>query len=157
MTKLYELASFSNDDQKKLRPAPRNVWKGKRLLLGLLLELLDTQRKALYTDIRRQDGEVICIELRSKLKPLSNAEHVREELSKLDDTDIFVTWFRCGAAYREGKRLHQSVPCVVLSPGQAYQQKKTIGTLAWLWYLRLGHTHPACQPAAALPHSRPSC
>ena len=50
--------------------------------------------------------------------------------------------FRCSVqgSVREGKRLHQSVPCVVLSPGQAYQQEKTIGTLAWLWYVRASGT-----------------
>ncbi|RPD54429.1 hypothetical protein L226DRAFT_493972 [Lentinus tigrinus ALCF2SS1-7] len=128
---LYETASLSNEDQKKLRPASRNVWKGKRLLLGLSLELSDSQRRALHTDIRRQGGEVI--ELSSRTKSLSDAERAREELSKLDDADIFVTRHRGGAAY-----------------AKAYQQKKTIGTLAWLWYVRASGT--LTRPADQLLH-----
>ncbi|TFK90623.1 hypothetical protein K466DRAFT_543199 [Polyporus arcularius HHB13444] len=127
---LYETATLSNDDQKKIRPAPRNVWKGKRLLLGLSLELSDSQKKALHTDIRRQGGELVEL---SSAKYLSDAERARDELAKLDEADIFVTRFRSGAAY-----------------AKAYQQKKTIGTLAWLWYVRASGT--LTRPADQLLH-----
>ncbi|KAI0699877.1 hypothetical protein C8T65DRAFT_580765 [Cerioporus squamosus] len=127
---LYETASLSNDEQKNIRPAPRNVWKGKRLLLGLSLELSDSQKKALHTDIRRQGGEVVEL---SFSRSLSKAERARDELSKLDDADIFVTRYRSGAAY-----------------AKAYQQKKTIGTLAWLWYVRASGT--LTRPADQLLH-----
>ena len=145
---LYETASLSNDEQKKLRPASRNVWKGKRLLLGLTLELSDSQRKALYTDVRRQGGEVI--ELSPTSKPLSDAERAREELTKLDDADIFVTRFRSGAAYAKVSVFLRLYGVLVLSRGQAYQQKKTIGTLAWLWYVRASGT--LTRPADQLLH-----
>ncbi|KAI0779277.1 hypothetical protein C8Q74DRAFT_1258208 [Fomes fomentarius] len=127
---LYETASLSNEDQKKLRPASRNIWKGKRLLLGLSLDLSDNHRRALYADIRRQGGDVVEL---SSSKSLSDEERARDELAKLDDADIFVTRYRTGAAY-----------------AKAYQQKKTIGTLAWLWFVRASGT--LTRPADQLLH-----
>ncbi|KAH9912491.1 uncharacterized protein BXZ73DRAFT_82326 [Epithele typhae] len=47
------------------------------------------------------------------------AGRVQEELAKMEETDIYVTRYRTGAAY-----------------AKAYKLEKTIGTLAWLWYVR---------------------
>ncbi|KAM5536688.1 hypothetical protein V8D89_009615 [Ganoderma adspersum] len=128
-TVLYDTASFDNDEQRKVRPASRNVWKGKKLLLGLSLDLSDHQRRALAADIRRQGGEVVELSS-SKVKTQDRA---REEVAKLDDAEIFVTRFRTGSAY-----------------AKAYRQKKTIGTLAWLWYVRA--TGTLTRPADQLLH-----
>ena len=95
-TLLYDTASLPNDEQEKLNPVSRNIWKGKRLLLGLSLDLSDNHRKALYADIKRQGGQVVEL---SYSKTLSKAERARDELAKLDDADIFVTRYRTGAAY----------------------------------------------------------
>ncbi|TBU24360.1 hypothetical protein BD311DRAFT_702198 [Dichomitus squalens] len=127
---LYETASMSNDEQRKVRPASRNVWKGKKLLLGLSLDLSEHQRKALYADIRRQGGEVVEL---SSPKSVKAADRAQEEVAKIDEADIFVTRYRTGAAY-----------------AKAYQQKKTIGTLAWLWYVRA--TGTLTRPADQLLH-----
>ncbi|CDO76219.1 hypothetical protein BN946_scf184894.g8 [Trametes cinnabarina] len=127
---LYSTASMSNEEQGKTQPAARNVWKGKRILLGLSLDLSRNQRIALGADIRRQGGEVIELSL-----PMSadQAEHAREELEKLDEADIFVTRYRSGPAY-----------------AKAYKNKLTIGTLAWLWYVRA--TGTLTRPADQLLH-----
>ncbi|KAI0744292.1 hypothetical protein C8Q80DRAFT_889499 [Daedaleopsis nitida] len=124
---LYDTASLSNDAQEKLEPASRNIWKGKRLLLGVTLDLSDAHRKALNADIKRQGGQVVNM---SFSKSASAEERAREELEKLDEADVFVTRYRSGASY-----------------AKAYQQKKTIGTLAWLWYVRASGvlTRPADQ------------
>ena len=92
---LYDTASFDNEEQRKVRPASRNVWKGKKLLLGLSLDLSDQQRRALAADIRRQGGEVVEL-ASSKAKTQDRAE---EEVAKLSEADIFVTRFRTGPAY----------------------------------------------------------
>lgn len=113
---LYETASLSNEDQKKLRPASRNIWKGKSLLLGLSLDLSDNHRRALYADIRRQGGDVVEL---SSSKSLSDAERARDELAKLDDADIFVTRYRTGAAYAKVSNSHTCfvpVSCLRLPP-----------------------------------------
>ncbi|KAI1782100.1 hypothetical protein LXA43DRAFT_933000, partial [Ganoderma leucocontextum] len=129
-TVLYDTASLSNDEQRKVRPASRNVWKGKKLLLGLSLDLSDHQRKALSADIGRQGGEVVEL---SSSKSSKTHDRARDELARLDGADIFVTRSRTGPAYVK-----------------AYQQKKTIGTLAWLWYVRA--TGILTRPADQLLH-----
>ena len=93
---LYETASLSLSDQKKLKPAQRNVWNGKRLLLGLSLDLSGQQRNALYADIRRQGGEVVELSPGAKQ---GSPESMADELEKLDEADIFVTRYRSGASY----------------------------------------------------------
>ncbi|KAI8972183.1 hypothetical protein BD414DRAFT_448733 [Trametes punicea] len=127
---LYNTASMSNEEQSKVRPATRNVWNGKRILLGLSLDLSRNQRSALAADIRRQGGEVIELSL---LESADRAERAREELKKLDEADIFVTRYRTGPAY-----------------AKAYKRGLTIGTLAWLWYVRA--TGTLTRPADQLLH-----
>lgn len=87
---------MTNDEQRKVKPAARNVWEGKRILLGLSLDLSENQRKALGADIRRQGGEVVELAIS---KSTSNVDRVREELERLEDADVFVTRYRTGAAY----------------------------------------------------------
>ncbi|KAH9915024.1 uncharacterized protein BXZ73DRAFT_106335 [Epithele typhae] len=113
---LYDTASMSADDHKKMRPAEGKVWEGKRILLGLSLDLSDRQRDALCVDIRRQGGIPIVLPSEKSTKA---AGRVQEELAKMEETDIYVTRYRTGAAY-----------------AKAYKLEKTIGTLAWLWYVR---------------------
>ncbi|OSD06683.1 hypothetical protein PYCCODRAFT_1382487 [Trametes coccinea BRFM310] len=127
---LYSTASLSNEEQGKTRPAARNVWKGKRILLGLSLDLSRNQRVALSADIRRQGGEVVELSLPMSADPAARA---REELEKLDEADIFVTRYRTGPAY-----------------AKAYKNRLTIGTLAWLWYVRA--TGTLTRPADQLLH-----
>ncbi|KAI9067528.1 hypothetical protein FKP32DRAFT_1588518 [Trametes sanguinea] len=127
---LYSTASLSNEEQSKTRPAARNVWKGKRILLGLSLDLSRNQRVALSADIRRQGGEVVELLLPMAGDPAARA---REELEKLDEADIFVTRYRAGPAY-----------------AKAYKNGLTIGTLAWLWYVRA--TGTLTRPADQLLH-----
>ncbi|KAI0355785.1 hypothetical protein OH77DRAFT_1424737 [Trametes cingulata] len=129
-TMLYDTASLSIDDQRQIEPAARNVWKGKRILLGLSLDLTDSQRKALGADIRRQGGQVVSL---SVPKSASIAERSRVELQKLEEADVFVTRYRSGAAY-----------------AKAYKRGLTIGTLAWLWYVRASGT--LSRPADQLLH-----
>ncbi|KAI0369629.1 hypothetical protein BV20DRAFT_967587 [Pilatotrama ljubarskyi] len=129
-TMLYDTASLSIDEQRKVEPAARNVWKGKRILLGLSLELTDSQRKALGADIKRQGGQVVSLPLP---KSASTAESSRIELQKLEEADVFVTRYRSGAAY-----------------AKAYKLGLTIGTLAWLWYVRASGT--LSRPADQLLH-----
>ena len=93
---LYDTASMSNEEQSKSRPAARNVWNGKRILLGISLDLSSNQRKALSADIARQGGKVVELKLP---KSASDAERAQEELEKLDEADVFVTRYRTGAAY----------------------------------------------------------
>ncbi|OJT11416.1 BRCT-containing protein 1 [Trametes pubescens] len=127
---LYSTSSMSNGDQRKVKAAARNVWDGKRILLGLSLDLSDNQRKALGADIQRQGGEFVQLALP---KSASSAERAREELEKLEEADVFVTRFRTGPAY-----------------AKAYKRKMTIGTLAWLWYVRASGT--LTRPADQLLH-----
>ena len=109
---LYDTASLSIDEQKKVRVAPRNVWNGKRILLGLTLDLSDHQRKALHADIRRQGGEVVELSLGSKA---TREKREEEELARLDEADIFVTRYRSGAAYAK-VRLFARTPFLPSSP-----------------------------------------
>ncbi|KAI0630063.1 hypothetical protein C8Q77DRAFT_1063909 [Trametes polyzona] len=127
---LYNTSSLSNEEQRKLQPVARNVWNGKRILLGLSLDLSDSQRKALGADIRRQGGEVVEM---SSSKSATVDERTREELDKLDEADVFVTRYRTGPAY-----------------AKAYKRRLTIGTLAWLWYVRASGT--LTRPADQLLH-----
>ena len=94
--RLYDTASLPASEQRKVKPAQRNIWNGKRLLLGLSLDLSDPQRKALHADIRRQGGEVVELSPSNVSTPEERAD---EELEKLDEADIFVTRYRSGAAY----------------------------------------------------------
>ncbi|KAI0646001.1 hypothetical protein C8Q79DRAFT_967346 [Trametes meyenii] len=128
-TMLYDTSSLSNDEQSKLKPAARNIWNGKRILLGLSLGLSAPHRRAIGTDIRRQGGQVV--ELTSKLP--NEAERAREELEKLEEADIYVTRYRTGPAY-----------------AKAYKLRLTIGTLAWLWFVRVSGT--LTRPADQLLH-----
>ncbi|KAI0665873.1 hypothetical protein C8Q78DRAFT_480053 [Trametes maxima] len=126
---LYDTSSLSIDEQRKLKPAARNIWNGKRILLGLSLGLSAAHRKAIATDIRRQGGEVV--ELTSKLP--SDAERIQDELVKLEEADIYITRYRTGPAY-----------------AKAYKLRLTIGTLAWLWLVRASGT--LTRPADQLLH-----
>ncbi|KAI0820066.1 hypothetical protein BC628DRAFT_1399403 [Trametes gibbosa] len=127
---LYNTSSMTNEEQRKVKPAARNVWNGKRILLGLSLDLSDNQRKALGADIRRQGGEVVEV---STSRSISHADRVREELEHLEEADVYVTRYRTGAAY-----------------AKAYKRGMTIGTLAWLWYVRASGT--LTRPADQLLH-----
>ncbi|KAI1792029.1 hypothetical protein LXA43DRAFT_1135764 [Ganoderma leucocontextum] len=84
----YDTASLSNHGQREVRPASRNIWKGKKLLLGLSLILSDHQRNALSADISRQCGEVVEL---SSSKSSKTYDRARAELVRLDEADIFVT------------------------------------------------------------------
>ncbi|KAH9892440.1 hypothetical protein C8Q73DRAFT_698027 [Cubamyces lactineus] len=127
---LYDTASMSNEEQSKSRPASRNVWNGKRILLGISLDLSSNQRKALSADIERQGGKVVELRLP---KSASDAKRAQEELEKLEEADVFVTRYRTGPSY-----------------AKAYKRKLTIGTLAWLWYVRASGT--LTRPADQLLH-----
>ncbi|KAI0328357.1 hypothetical protein GY45DRAFT_1326498 [Cubamyces sp. BRFM 1775] len=127
---LYDTASMSNEEQSKSRPAARNVWNGKRILLGISLDLSSNQRKALSADIERQGGKVVELLLP---KSAGEADRAQEELEKLEEADVFVTRYRTGPAY-----------------AKAYKNRLTIGTLAWLWYVRASGT--LTRPADQLLH-----
>ena len=103
---LYDTASLSNEKQRKLQPASRNIWKRKRLLLGLSLDLSDKHRKVLYADIKRQGGEIVKL---SSSKTLNEQERLRDEVAKIEEADIFVTKYKSGAAYAKVCTLR---PCI---------------------------------------------
>ncbi len=154
---LYDTASLDNDEQRKVRPASRNVWKGKKLLLGLSLDLSDHQRKALAADIRRQGGEVVEL---SSAKSLKTHERAQEELVKLDETDIFVTRFRTGSAYAKvsfGVNI-RVLPVSLTRPIEgvpAQEDDRYPGVVVVCTGNR--HAHPTSRSALALPNPGQTC
>ena len=88
-------------------PAPRarNVWQGRSILLSPLLELDAQRRESVETRIRRAGGVVVT------------AQEENESIV-VEQADILITRFRTGEAY-----------------AKALAANKTIGTLAWLFYV----------------------
>ncbi|GLB37897.1 putative regulator of Ty1 transposition protein 107 BRCT domain containing protein [Lyophyllum shimeji] len=86
----------------------KNVWQGRRVLLGHSLELVGRRRDAVEAEIQRSGGEVVPC-----------GEHRDEEAAAVDLCDVFVTRYRSGKAYV-----------------QAVRQSKTIGTLPWLFHVQ---------------------
>jgi mediator of DNA damage checkpoint protein 1 len=88
-------------------PAPRarNVWQGRSILLSPFLELDAQRRESLGARIRLSGGLVV------------SADEEDDSLA-VDQADILITRFRSGAAY-----------------AKALASGKTIGTLAWLFYV----------------------
>ncbi|EMD41213.1 hypothetical protein CERSUDRAFT_89793 [Gelatoporia subvermispora B] len=117
---LYDTALASSTEYKLKRAPPRDVWKGRKILLSASLDLNESQRDAHESDIERGGGVVVKLEL---LDTGTASELSEEETRKVEDADIFVTRFRSGAAYAKAMRLH-----------------KTVGTLSWLWYVRASGT-----------------
>ena len=92
---LYDPASLDNDEQRKVQPASRRVWKGMKLLQCCLgcRSICQTTREERYQRIF--GGRVVgCPSAKSKAH-----ERAKEELAKLEEADIFVTRFRIGSAY----------------------------------------------------------
>ena len=151
---LYDTASLDNDEQRKVRPAARKVWKGMKLLLGLSLDLSDHQRKALSADIRRQGGEVVEF---SSAKSKAH-ERAKEELANLEEADIFVTRFRTGSAY--AKVSFAAVVCALYAcpltrsiEGVPEKEDDWHSSMVMV-RARNRHAHPTGRPAAALPYPR---
>ncbi|KAF8058683.1 hypothetical protein FPV67DRAFT_1523362 [Lyophyllum atratum] len=86
----------------------KNVWQGRRVLLGRSLVLVDGRREAVEAEIQRAGGEIV-----------PSGEGRDEEVAAVDSCDVFVTRYRSGKAYV-----------------QAVRQAKTIGTLPWLFHVQ---------------------
>ncbi|KAG6880099.1 hypothetical protein C0992_006373 [Termitomyces sp. T32_za158] len=89
------------------RGKSKNVWEGRRVLLGRSLELSGSRRDAVEAEIRRAGGKTVSYEGGKD-----------EEAAAIDECDVFVTRFRSGKAYV-----------------QAVKQSKTIGTLPWVFHV----------------------
>jgi mediator of DNA damage checkpoint protein 1 len=92
-------------DTSSLALRTRNIWEGRSIMLSPSLEL-DAQRRESVESRIRQSGGVVFI-----------AQEENESVV-VEEADIFITRFRTGAAY-----------------GKALASGKTIGTLAWLFYV----------------------
>ena len=83
-----------------------DVWKGKRILLSVSLELSPGRRSAVVAGVKRFGGVVV------------DAESANDEAKKVENVDVLITKFRAGAAYFKVifpplKR----IPCLTHSPG----------------------------------------
>ncbi|KAF8519164.1 BRCT domain-containing protein [Gautieria morchelliformis] len=83
----------------------RNIWEGRSIMLSPSLELDAQRRESVESRIRRSGGVVVIAE-------------EEDESVVVEQADIFITRFRTGAAY-----------------GKALAAGKTVGTLAWLFYV----------------------
>ncbi|KAF8587520.1 hypothetical protein K439DRAFT_819153 [Ramaria rubella] len=87
-------------------PRPRDVWQGRSILLSSALELDAQRRESVEARIRRTGGIIVI------------PDEENDETSAIERTDVFITRFRAGPAY-----------------AKALADGKTIGTLAWLFYV----------------------
>ncbi|KAG5651886.1 hypothetical protein H0H81_007043 [Sphagnurus paluster] len=85
----------------------KNVWQGRRVLLGRSLALTGARHEAVEAEIRRAGGEIV---------PCAGGRE--EEAQAVEQCDVYVTRYRCGKAYV-----------------QAVRKGKTIGTLPWVFYV----------------------
>ncbi|KAG6825628.1 hypothetical protein H0H92_003009 [Tricholoma furcatifolium] len=97
----------SQSSSESPRRKGKNVWDGRRVLLGRSLELSGSRRDAVEAEIVRAGGKVVSYD-GSK----------GEEAAAVDRSDVLVTRFRSGRAYV-----------------QAVRQAKTIGTLPWVFHV----------------------
>lgn len=91
--KLYETASWdSNPSQPKLpKIDSKDVWSGRRILLSTSLELVGSRRRVVEVGIKQCKGVPV--------KYISGDGIGEEELSLLDDCDVFITRYRTGPAF----------------------------------------------------------
>lgn len=87
-------------------PVAKDVWQGRRILLGRSLELVGGRQEAVEVGIQRAGGIVVTPE-------------APNEVDEIDKCDVFVTRYRSGKAYVK-----------------AVRQAKTIGTLPWLFHVQ---------------------
>ncbi|KAG6829223.1 hypothetical protein H0H87_012209 [Tephrocybe sp. NHM501043] len=111
---LFPGAPLPNGDEETLqssaaspRGKSKNVWEGRRVLLGRSLELFGSRLEAVESEIRRAGGNVVIYQGGKE-----------QETRAVDECDVFVTRFRSGRAYV-----------------QAIRQAKTIGTLPWVFHI----------------------
>ncbi|KAH0588548.1 hypothetical protein H2248_004377 [Termitomyces sp. 'cryptogamus'] len=111
---LFPGAPLPNDEERMSestiespRGKSKNVWEGRRVLLGRSLELSGSRRDAVEAEIRRAGGKIVSYEGGKD-----------EEAAAIDECDVLITRFRSGKAYV-----------------QAIRHNKTIGTLPWVFHV----------------------
>lgn len=100
----------------------KDAWSGRRILLSTNLALAGSRRKVVEGWIRESKG------LPMKYTNLDATSE--DELSLLDDCDVFITRYRSGPAFFKVRDTPISVACLTLL--QAWRSSKIIGTLTWL-------------------------
>lgn len=105
----------ATEEGKNLRGLERihnDLWQGRTILLCQSLELESTRRQTLQVAIERAGGKVLFVEA-------NDASAAQEEEAKVTEADIIITKYRAGRAYLK-----------------AVKERKTIGTLAWLFQVQ---------------------
>ncbi|KAG6888376.1 hypothetical protein C0995_008814 [Termitomyces sp. Mi166 len=106
------------------RGKSKNVWEGRRVLLGRSLELSGSRRDAVEAEIRRAGGKIVLYEGGKD-----------EEAAAVDECDVFVTRFRSGKAYVQACFSHHIILPCYSDIFKAVRQNKTIGTLPWVFHV----------------------
>lgn len=81
------------------RGKSKNVWEGRRVLLGRSLELSGSRQDAVEAEIRRAGGKTVSYEGGKD-----------EEAAAINECDVFVTRFRSGKAYVQVCLSHYLAP-----------------------------------------------
>ncbi|KAJ7270110.1 hypothetical protein B0H12DRAFT_1094605 [Mycena haematopus] len=103
---LYKTATSEALDVRRI---VKNVWGGRRILLSTNLELVGARRKIVEQGILQAQGVL------AKYSSNNGDGTPEEELSLLNDCDVFITRYRTEHVFYE-----------------AFRAGKTIGTLSWL-------------------------
>ncbi|KAF5370744.1 hypothetical protein D9758_001946 [Tetrapyrgos nigripes] len=111
---LLKTALWDPEKEIPTRFDDRDIFGGRRVLLGLSLEL-GHRRGAVEAGIERTGGIVVDLEESDTVQEIDKIN----ECDKIDECDIFVTRYRSGKAYYK-----------------AVRAGKTIGSLAWLFHVQ---------------------
>lgn len=104
----FDTALVQDNDLPATRAPARNLWSGRRILLATSLQLSQSQREAHEEDIRREGGVVVDLDLTKEGREL-----VDEEVSKVEEADIYVTTYRSGPAFVKVSMLYPRVSTLV--------------------------------------------